>query len=90
MLDRRESQVRGSCLQGRRDAFQALAERRPALVEDSVVVEGIPGGLADMMAGRSQPLEKFDQEFRAKLNITHDDRDPEFVSARRGCHDQRR
>lgn len=55
-----------------RDALQALAERRPASVEDSVVVEGIRRGLADMKAGRSQPLEEFDQEFRAKHNIAHD------------------
>ncbi len=53
-----------------RDALKALDERHSQVVEeDPVVVEGIRRGLADMKAGRSQPLNEFDAEFRAKHNI---------------------
>lgn len=56
-----------------RDALRALDERRFVVLEqDSVVVEGVRRGLADMKAGRSQPVEEFDRYFRAKHNIPDD------------------
>jgi Arc/MetJ-type ribon-helix-helix transcriptional regulator len=56
-----------------RDALKALDERQGALFEeDPVVTEGIQRGLADMVAGRSQSVEDFDQKFRAKHNIPND------------------
>jgi Arc/MetJ-type ribon-helix-helix transcriptional regulator len=56
-----------------RDALRALDEQRQSLVEeDPIVIEGIRRGLADMEAGRGQPFEAFDAEFRAKHNIPRD------------------
>lgn len=53
-----------------RDALKALDEQRRVTVnEDPIVVEGVRRGLEDMRAGRSQPLEDFDREFRAKHRI---------------------
>ena len=56
-----------------RDALRALDERQFVVIEeDPVVVEGIRRGLADMKAGRSQPVEDFDKEIRVKHNIPDD------------------
>lgn len=56
-----------------REALKALDEREYAVSEeDPVAIDGIRRGLADMKAGRSQRLEDFDKEFRAKHNIPSD------------------
>ena len=56
-----------------RDALQALEEQRSAVVdEDQVVIDGIRRGLADLNAGRCQPLDEFDAEFRSRQKIPRD------------------
>ncbi len=50
-----------------RDALKALDTQQQVVIEeDPAVVEGIRRGLADMEAGRGQPFEEFDAEFRRR------------------------
>ena len=56
-----------------RDALQALDEQRNAVIdEDPVVIDGVRCGLADLKAGRCQPLGEFDADFRARQKIPRD------------------
>ncbi len=56
-----------------RDALATLgAQRHSVIEEDPEVIEGIRRGLADMKAGRSQPMSEFDAQFRATRNIRQD------------------
>jgi Arc/MetJ-type ribon-helix-helix transcriptional regulator len=56
-----------------RDALHALEVQKVALIEeDAVVIDGVRRGLADLNAGRSQPLVEFDAEFRSRHKIPRD------------------
>jgi Arc/MetJ-type ribon-helix-helix transcriptional regulator len=56
-----------------RDALHALVEQQEAqLEEDTVVTDGIRRGLTDVKSGQSQPLGKFDAEFRNRHDIPND------------------
>jgi len=56
-----------------RDALRALGAQRSLVIEEEpAVTEGIRRGLADMQAGRSQPFDEFDSEFRRRRNLSDD------------------
>ena len=53
--------------------LKALDEQRhTAIAEDLVTVDGIRRGLEDLKEGRSQPLDEFDTEFRARHKMPSD------------------
>jgi len=60
--------------QGRRDLSpeEALRLWQMERREYAETVEATREGLEDLRAGRVQPLEEFDDEFRTKHNIPHD------------------